>query len=98
MGDLWAYKVGGHQHRYEIAQALGIASLSFTPVLAPLPRGLLATCTARLADPKTTTAQLRSALEKAYGDEPFVHLLARRRVAACRRGERQQRLPAAGDR
>ena len=75
MGDLWAYKVGGHQHRYEIAQALGISSLSFTPVLAPLPRGLLATCTARLADPKTTTAQLRSALEKAYGHEPFVHLL-----------------------
>jgi N-acetyl-gamma-glutamyl-phosphate reductase len=75
MGDLWAYKVGGHQHRYEIAQALGIASLSFTPVLAPLPRGLLATCTARLLDPTTSTAQLRSAFEKAYGDEAFVHLL-----------------------
>ncbi|HEX4018309.1 MAG TPA: N-acetyl-gamma-glutamyl-phosphate reductase [Frankiaceae bacterium] len=76
MGDLWAYKVGGHQHRFEIAQALGIASLSFTPVLAPLPRGLLATCTARLVDPGTTTDQLRSALEKAYGHEAFVHLLA----------------------
>jgi N-acetyl-gamma-glutamyl-phosphate reductase len=76
MGDLWAYKVGGHQHRYEIAQALGISSLSFTPVLAPLPRGLLATCTARLVDPQTTTAQLRGALESAYGDEAFVHLLA----------------------
>jgi N-acetyl-gamma-glutamyl-phosphate reductase len=75
MGDLWAYKVGGHQHRYEIAQALGIASLSFTPVLAPLPRGLLATCTARLVDPTTSTGQLRSAFEKAYGHEAFVHLL-----------------------
>jgi N-acetyl-gamma-glutamyl-phosphate reductase len=76
MGDLWAYKVGGHQHRYEIAQALGIPSLSFTPVLSPLPRGLLATCTARLADPKTSTDELRVALETAYGAEPFVHLLA----------------------
>ncbi len=76
MGDLWAYKVGGHQHRYEIAQALGVSSLSFTPVLAPLPRGLLATCTARLTDPETSSADLRAALETAYGDEPFVHLLA----------------------
>lgn len=75
MGDLWAYKVGEHQHRYEIAQALGIASLSFTPVLAPLPRGLLATCTAKLVDPEVSTGQLRAAFEKAYGDEPFVHLL-----------------------
>ncbi len=76
MGDLWAYKVGGHQHRYEIAQALGVSSLSFTPVLAPLPRGLLATCTARLTDPETSSADLRAAFETAYGDEPFVHLLA----------------------
>jgi N-acetyl-gamma-glutamyl-phosphate reductase len=75
MGDLWAYKVGGHQHRYEIAQALGVSSLSFTPVLAPLPRGLLSTCTARLVDRSTTTGQLRAAFERAYGSEPFVHLL-----------------------
>ena len=75
MGDLWAYKVGDHQHRYEIAQALGISSLSFTPVLAPLPRGLLSTCTARLAKRETTTAHLRAAFERAYADEPFVHLL-----------------------
>jgi N-acetyl-gamma-glutamyl-phosphate reductase len=76
MGDLWAYKVGGHQHRYEIAQALGIASLSFTPVLSPLPRGLLATCTARLAEPTISVEQLRAAFENAYASEPFVHLLA----------------------
>ncbi len=75
MGDLTAYKVGGHQHRYEIAQALAISSLSFTPVLAPLPRGLLATCTARLVDRTTTTEQLRAAFERAYVHEPFVHLL-----------------------
>ena len=76
MGDLWAYKVGGHQHRYEIAQALGVASLSFTPVLAPLPRGLLATSTGRLTDRATTSAELRAVMEDAYSAEPFVHLLA----------------------
>jgi len=75
MGDLWAYKVGGHQHRYEIAQALGVNSLSFTPVLAPLPRGLLATSTGRLTDPAITTDQLREVVHAAYADEPFVHLL-----------------------
>src|SRR5207248_411616 len=54
MGDLSAYKVGGrHQHTPEITQALTAAAgskvtLSFTPVLAPMPRGILATCTARL--------------------------------------------------
>jgi N-acetyl-gamma-glutamyl-phosphate reductase len=75
MGDLWAYKVGGHQHRYEIAQALGVGSLSFTPVLSPLSRGLLATSTGRLTDRATTTAELRAVMEDAYSDEPFVHLL-----------------------
>ncbi len=75
MSDLWAYKVGGHQHRYEIAQALGVGSLSFTPVLAPLPRGLLATCTGRLTSSATSTADVRAALESAYAGEPFVHVL-----------------------
>ncbi len=75
MGDLWAYKVGGHQHRFEIAQALGVSSLSFTPMLAPLPRGLLATCTGRLVSRTTSTADLRAAFEQAYAGEPFVHLL-----------------------
>ena len=49
-------------------------TLSFTPVLAPMPRGILATSTARLA-PGTTAAQLRDALTAACADEPFVHLL-----------------------
>jgi N-acetyl-gamma-glutamyl-phosphate reductase len=75
MGDLWAYKVGSHQHRYEIAQALGIRSLSFTPVLAPLPRGILSTGTARLSRPDLGTEELRAALIAAYADEPFVHVL-----------------------
>jgi N-acetyl-gamma-glutamyl-phosphate reductase len=77
MGDVSAYKVGTHQHTPEIIQALTRVSsapvrLSFTPVLAPMPRGLLATCTA------TSTAgtdELRAALAAAYGDEPFVRLI-----------------------
>src|SRR5690606_22859193 len=47
MGDLSPYKVGAHQHVPEIKQATGAAGLSFTPVLAPMPRGILATVTAR---------------------------------------------------
>jgi N-acetyl-gamma-glutamyl-phosphate reductase len=80
MGSVRAYKVGGtHQHTPEIEQALGAAAgaevtLSFTPVLAPMPRGILATLTARLRD-GVTTADLRGALDAAYGSEPFVHLL-----------------------
>jgi N-acetyl-gamma-glutamyl-phosphate reductase len=80
MGDLSAYKAGGsHQHIPEIRQSLSAAAgrsvtLSFTPVLAPMPRGILATCTARLAaDP--STEELRAALTASYSDEPFVTVL-----------------------
>ncbi|MFE3988237.1 N-acetyl-gamma-glutamyl-phosphate reductase [Nocardia tengchongensis] len=83
MGSMRAYSIAGaHRHTPEIAQNLKAAqqsggaatdvSVSFTPVLAPLPRGILATCTA----PTTVdAAQARAVYEKAYADEPFVHLL-----------------------
>jgi N-acetyl-gamma-glutamyl-phosphate reductase len=78
MGDVSAYKVGGtHQHLAEIRQSLSVAAgspvtLSFTPLLAPMPRGILATCTARLAaDPEA----VRGAIVSAYADEPFVAVL-----------------------
>ena len=79
MGDLAAYKVGSHQHTPEITQNLsGVAgapvTLSFTAVLAPMPRGILATATARLR-PGTTAGDLRAALAAAYDAEPLVHLL-----------------------
>jgi N-acetyl-gamma-glutamyl-phosphate reductase len=80
MGQLSAYKVGGtHQHTPEIEQALTGAAgeavtLSFTPVLAPMPRGILATTTARLA-PGVTTEVLHDALHAAYADEHFVTVL-----------------------
>ena len=80
MGSMSPYGVGGgHRHTPEIEQNLGRAAgapvtVSFTPTLAPMPRGILATCTARLAvgvDP----ASVRAAWEQAYAAEPFVHLL-----------------------
>jgi N-acetyl-gamma-glutamyl-phosphate reductase len=74
MGDLSPYKVGRHQHRYEMAQAVGLRTLSFTPVLAPMPRGILSTCTARVR-PDVDEVALRSALAAAYDDETFVHVL-----------------------
>jgi N-acetyl-gamma-glutamyl-phosphate reductase len=71
MGDLSPYKVGAHQHVPEIKQATGATSLSFTPVLAPMPRGILATVTAV----PTGDADPRQVLTEAYADEPFVHVL-----------------------
>jgi N-acetyl-gamma-glutamyl-phosphate reductase len=87
MGSMSAYKVGGtHRHTPEIEQALsevlpepGQVTLSFTPTLAPMPRGILATSTARLAPAVAASADatsvLRAAFADAYGDGPFVHLL-----------------------
>jgi N-acetyl-gamma-glutamyl-phosphate reductase len=49
-------------------------TISFTPVIVPMARGILATSTARLA-PGVTAADVRSAWELAYANEPFVHLL-----------------------
>jgi N-acetyl-gamma-glutamyl-phosphate reductase len=80
MGSVGAYKAGGvHQHTPEMEQSLSTAArqpvtLSFTPLLAPMPRGILATCTARLG-PGVTTRALREALCHAYDGEPFVHVL-----------------------
>jgi N-acetyl-gamma-glutamyl-phosphate reductase len=78
-GAVSPYKAGGvHQHTPEMEQSLTAAAgtpvtLSFTPLLVPMPRGILSTCTARLAD-GVSTADLRAALAAAYEGEPFVHL------------------------
>lgn len=80
MGAMSPYGVGGgHRHTPEIAQNLALAAgepvtLSFTPTLAPMARGILATCTARVTA-GTTAEGLRTAWEDAYDGEPFVHLL-----------------------
>ncbi|MFC3577147.1 N-acetyl-gamma-glutamyl-phosphate reductase [Streptomyces yaanensis] len=80
MGSMSPYGVGGvHRHTPEMIQNLGAAagetvSVSFTPTLAPMPRGILATCSAK-AKPGVTAEAVRAAYEKAFADEPFVHLL-----------------------
>jgi N-acetyl-gamma-glutamyl-phosphate reductase len=53
----------------------GAVRVSFTPMLAPMPRGILATASARLASSALDSAALRASLARAYDDEPFVRLL-----------------------
>jgi N-acetyl-gamma-glutamyl-phosphate reductase len=80
MGSMAAYQVGGtHRHTPEIEQNLADAAgrpvaVSFTPMLAPMPRGILATCITR-PKPGIGLDRLRSCLRSAYDAEPFVHLL-----------------------
>ena len=80
LGSANAYAVGGsHRHVPEIlqnlAQVTGIrGTVSFTPVLVPMARGILATCTARLA-PGVDEADVRAAYARAYGGERFVRVL-----------------------
>jgi N-acetyl-gamma-glutamyl-phosphate reductase len=81
MGSMRAYEVGGtHRHTPEIEQALVNErtlvppNVCFTPTLAPMPRGILATSSAPLA-PGVAANDLRAAMTDAYAGEPFVHLL-----------------------
>ena len=80
MGSMGAYKVGGvHQHTPEMEQSIATAggwdigdvTLSFTPSLAPMPRGIVATCTATL----TKQVNVRAILHDAYAHERFVTVL-----------------------
>ena len=80
LGSANPYAVGGtHRHIPEIQQSLRWAgatapTVSFTPVIVPMSRGILATATARLV-PGTSAAAVREAWLSAYADEPFVHVL-----------------------
>ena len=80
MGSASAYGVGGvHRHVPEMLQNFRVLgarnpTVSFTPVLVPMARGILATVTAPLVAP-TPVGVVRETYEAAYGDEPFVHLL-----------------------
>lgn len=87
LGSANPYAVGGtHRHIPEIRQALVAAGgrrvpltddavgISFTPVIVPMARGILATSVARIA-PGASDAEIREAWESAYGDETFVQLL-----------------------
>jgi N-acetyl-gamma-glutamyl-phosphate reductase len=80
MGAMSPYGVGGvHRHTPEIAQNLGVlagepVTVSFTPTLAPMARGILATCTAT-ARAGVDAAAVRAAYERLYAAEEFVTLL-----------------------
>ncbi|MEV6565714.1 N-acetyl-gamma-glutamyl-phosphate reductase [Streptomyces kronopolitis] len=80
MGAMSPYGVGGgHRHTPEMIQNLSAVAgervgVSFTPTLAPMSRGILATCSAK-AKPGVDAAAVRAAYEKALADEPFVRLL-----------------------
>ena len=80
LGAATPYAVGGvHRHIPEILQNVRWAgadrpSISFTPVLVPMSRGILATITARLS-PGAEASSVREAWLAAYADEPFVHVL-----------------------
>jgi N-acetyl-gamma-glutamyl-phosphate reductase len=114
MGAVSAYQAGGtHRHTPEIEQALAEAAgtapgagsadvtVSFTPVLAPMPRGILATCTARLTPGpgQAATALLRDALAGAYAGEPFICVLPEGRwpTTAAVAGSNGVHLQAAAD-
>jgi N-acetyl-gamma-glutamyl-phosphate reductase len=80
MNSLTSYKFGGvHQHTPEIEQALSAvaqkqATISFTPILAPMPRGILSTITAKLVKPMNTN-QAHDLFSRHYAKEFFVDLL-----------------------
>jgi N-acetyl-gamma-glutamyl-phosphate reductase len=82
LGAASPYAVGGtHRHIPEIIQNLSKSSpgraaptISFTPTLVPMARGILATVTAR-PGPQFDPATLRTAWETAYSGEHFVRLL-----------------------
>lgn len=80
MGSASVYGVGGaHRHTPEMVQNLSAAAgepvkVSFTPVLAPMARGILATCSATVSG-EVTNAEAREVYQKAYGEEPFLCLL-----------------------
>jgi N-acetyl-gamma-glutamyl-phosphate reductase len=69
--DFTAYGLLDHRHTPEMEQALG-ANLLFTPHLAPMVRGILATCYARPAQPGLTTESALALFEDTYRDEQFV--------------------------
>jgi N-acetyl-gamma-glutamyl-phosphate reductase len=80
MGSLTSYKFGGvHQHTPEIEQALSAvgkkpAKISFTPILAPMPRGILSTISGKLIQP-LTTQQAHVLFSAHYAEEFFVDVL-----------------------
>lgn len=85
IGSMSVYGVGGgHRHTPEIAQNIAAScyashscdiSLSFTPMLAPMKRGILATASARLCS-EVDEDDVRDIWRDTYRDEPFISVLS----------------------
>jgi len=69
--DFTAYGLVSHRHTPEMQQLIG-GEILFTPHLAPMNRGILATCYARPSSGVTTTDDVMGVLQSAYSNEPFV--------------------------
>ena len=80
MGSLSSYKFGGvHQHTPEVEEALthiacSEVKISFTPILAPMPRGILSTVTAKLTA-SATTESIHELYTKSYANDEFITVL-----------------------
>jgi N-acetyl-gamma-glutamyl-phosphate reductase len=91
--DAHAYSLEGHRHMPEIVQELeavaeagghpvkGGLRLTFVPHIAPMTRGILATCYADLLEDEhgrlPTSEEIRSFYRQYYVNEPFVHIVER---------------------
>ena len=81
MNSLSSYKFGGvHQHTPEIEEALtvlngGEVKISFTPILAPMPRGILTTVTSTLINKSLTTTDVHELYTEFFQNEKFVTVL-----------------------
>ena len=102
MGSMTAYKVGGtHQHTPEVEENLNkiansAVSLTFTPFLAPMSRGILAAITMRMKGDHDTQ-QLKSAFTSMYSDEPFIHVLDNQPATSSVYGSNNVHISVASD-
>lgn len=95
--DFRAYGMLDHRHTPEIEQNLGGATVLFTPHLAPMNRGILATCYARPTRPGLTTDQVLACLADHYAGEPFVVVSERAPTTKATLGSNTAHLTARSD-
>jgi len=95
--DFVAYGLLDHRHTPEMEQVIG-GQILFTPHLAPMTRGILATCYARpTASGPTSTTEALAVLGQAYGDEPFIVVAERSPSTKATRGANSAHLSARFD-
>jgi N-acetyl-gamma-glutamyl-phosphate reductase len=98
--NMYVYSVPKHRHLGEIEQELSLAAgkkitVTFVPHLVPIHRGMLSTITGRLTAPRTD-AEVHALLQQAYGEEPFVEVLAPNALPEARQVTHSNRVQIAG--